>query len=256
MSSSMSSSARLLHVGAAALVSAAVIGFLSGVDRFSPDVARGASTVGPYGSGGRPTPGYSDLRKMQRGPNAHLHDDGAFGALSSEPDLFAEVKQTSEDRARTLAARATRRAYDGAPPTIPHAVDQASGKLDCRGCHDRGTVIEGRRAPRMSHAPYQLCTQCHVPSGGARPGAPMPPPLTENTFVGKAAVAEGPRAWPGAPPQMPHSTYMRTECSSCHGTGGSLGMRTTHPWRQSCEQCHVPVGGPAQRAVVPIHPLP
>jgi cytochrome c-type protein NapB len=27
---------------------------------------------------------------------------------------------------------------------------------------------------------------------------------------------------------------------SCHGYTGLQGIRTTHPWRQNCQQCHAP----------------
>jgi cytochrome c-type protein NapB len=33
---------------------------------------------------------------------------------------------------------------------------------------------------------------------------------------------------------------MRSDCMSCHGYEGRLGIRTTHPWRNSCQQCHAP----------------
>jgi nitrate reductase (cytochrome), electron transfer subunit len=48
------------------------------------------------------------------------------------------------------------------------------------------------------------------------------------------------RAFDGAPPTIPHSTLMRTDCLSCHGPQGLYGLRTPHPERQSCLQCHAP----------------
>jgi cytochrome c-type protein NapB len=33
---------------------------------------------------------------------------------------------------------------------------------------------------------------------------------------------------------------MRDDCMSCHGPQGLFGLRTPHPDRQSCLQCHVP----------------
>jgi cytochrome c-type protein NapB len=34
---------------------------------------------------------------------------------------------------------------------------------------------------------------------------------------------------------------------SCHGPNGLFGLRTPHPDRQSCFQCHVPEAGLDQR---------
>ena len=50
----------------------------------------------------------------------------------------------------------------------------------------------------------------------------------------------GNRAWSIAPPEIPHRTFMQERCESCHGVNGRDAIRSTHPWRQSCEQCHAP----------------
>jgi hypothetical protein len=31
---------------------------------------------------------------------------------------------------------------------------------------------------------------------------------------------------------------MREACASCHGPSGKRGLRSTHPVRASCQQCH------------------
>ena len=46
------------------------------------------------------------------------------------------------------------------------------------------------------------------------------------------------RASSVAPPVMPHSTLMRVNCLACHGPNGYRGLRTTHPERLNCVQCH------------------
>ena len=38
---------------------------------------------------------------------------------------------------------------------------------------------------------------------------------------------------------MPHGTFMRTRCLSCHGEYGYPGLRTDHPRRVNCVQCHI-----------------
>ena len=99
---------------------------------------------------------------------------------------LAEVPpQTEEQRAEILASRSRQRAFDGAPPTIPHAVHGQS-TFECLACHEKGAIIAGKRAPAMSHERHDSCTQCHVSAGGP-PSAP-PPPLTSSTFVGQAPV--------------------------------------------------------------------
>lgn len=145
----------------------------------------------------------------------------------------------AEAVARSTGARAAARAYDGAPPTIPH--DAAIGS--CVTCHDAdGTAIAGVGvAPASPHpaesmaGAMQRCRQCHVPvATGAL--------LVASRFTG---LAQGPwrgsRAMPGAPPTIPHPLQLRGECLSCHaGPGARAEIRTTHPERVRCRQCHVP----------------
>lgn len=39
---------------------------------------------------------------------------------------------------------------------------------------------------------------------------------------------------------IPHGTQLRSDCLSCHGPPGLVGLRTPHPDRQACVQCHAP----------------
>jgi cytochrome c-type protein NapB len=217
-------------VGAAALTIAAV-GFVTGTRPEPPPRAPGPS-------GAPAAPGYGDLRLARRGLNADMYK-GAWEALhQGGPALFDPVVQTEEDRRRALERRSERRAYDGAPPSIPHSIEQMRAS-NCLTCHLKGARIADKVAPRPSHPLYASCTQCHATMADPRPVRETPV-APETSFVGLRAPERGERAWPGAPPTIPHSTWMRSECSSCHGTGGALGMRTTHPSRQICTQCHAP----------------
>ncbi len=178
---------------------------------------------------------YGELATTSRGPNAQWQ--AHLDTLRFTPPPPETHDGREERRKVSLAARASRRAYDGAPPVIPHEVSERSS-ASCVACHGEGLVIGDRRAPRMAHPPYQSCTQCH-----ARGDNPQLPSGLEvdNTFVAKAVESRGgPRAWSGAPPTTPHSTWMREECASCHGVLGPPGLRTTHPERASCTQCHAP----------------
>lgn len=232
---------RKFYAFVVAVLAVTVVGFLTGIAQEE----RAAKQARPTTAQEAPAPGYRDLRSMRRGANAGMYV-GAIDAFEKKlpGPLDVVPVQGAEQRARVLADRKERRAYDGAPPVIPHAV-RADGAFECLGCHENGAQIGGKTARAMSHERHDNCTQCHAPPSGLR--APPAPPLTENTFAGLAPAASGARAWPGAPPVIPHPTAMRTECGSCHGVAGALGMRSSHPWRQSCPQCHAPQADLDQR---------
>ena len=137
------------------------------------------------------------------------------------------------------ALRAARRAYDGAPPTIPHPDPGAA----CAACHDAdGQSVGERFAPASPHAGAaaedrtERCRQCHVfvTTDGL---------FAANRFIGlPQTLRAGSRAAPGAPPTIPHRLLMRERCLACHGgAGGRPEIRTSHPERERCRQCHVPV---------------
>lgn len=153
------------------------------------------------------------------------------------------------DREAALLTRAGRRAYNGAPPVVPHPITQDSSAA-CLACHADGMVVKDRVAPKISHQPYSSCTQCHVPASGPQlplQFASLREPLATNSFKGAPEPTRGERAWIMAPPTVPHSTSMRTDCLSCHGPLGQFALRTPHPERRSCLQCHVPNADREQR---------
>ncbi len=226
---------RSWHVLGILALGASVAGFFNGIAR-EASIARPPPADDPVLA--EPALGYPDLRGARRGPSARLYSKGFERFEEALPKVLDPVPpQTAEERARVLAARGVLRAYDGAPPVVPHAV-AGSSTVECLACHEKGGVVAGRRAPAMSHERHDSCTQCHVAAGG--PPSTPPPPLTSNEFAGVTPAASGARAWPGAPPTIPHSTRMRSNCASCHGAAGALGMRSTHPWRENCQQCHTP----------------
>jgi nitrate reductase (cytochrome), electron transfer subunit len=184
---------------------------------------------------------YSEQRRLQDGPNADWENH--LRKLIQTPVDLATLTNVSEaDRVFALSDRSSRRAFDGAPPVVPHPIAQDSA-ASCLACHGPGLVIKDKVASKMSHAPYASCTQCHVPAVGPRiltVESELLAALAENEFVGLASAQKGARAWAQAPPTIPHSTLMRTDCMSCHGPQGLFGLRTPHPERQACVQCHVP----------------
>lgn len=184
---------------------------------------------------------YREQDRLRDGPNA-AWENRLDKLVQPVTDLAALTNVTEAGRALARRERTARRAFDGAPPVVPHPIAQDSS-FACLACHGPGLVIKDKIASKMSHAPYASCTQCHVPAAGLElpiQVAALREPLTTNEFVSLASPQRGSRAWPQAPPTVPHRTHMREDCLSCHGPQGWFGLRTPHPDRQSCLQCHVP----------------
>ncbi len=177
---------------------------------------------------------YADMHEATRHPTTAFRT--TLSDLKSTTDPFAEFKISAKEKTSALQRRDTNRAFNGAPPTIPHAVSESSTAA-CMVCHGAGAKTESLRIPKIPHQFLTNCTQCHVESHPRHATASL---FRETSFVGLPAPTAGPRAFPGAPPQIPHSTWMRGECMSCHGFAGLQGIRTTHPWRNNCTQCHAP----------------
>ena len=132
--------------------------------------------------------------------------------------------------------RAQRRAYDGSPPVIPHDSLGAS----CTACHTKGGLVvrDLGVAPASPHVATpgmanSRCEQCHVYQETYRL-------WVVNGFQGKPQeLGAGDRSHPGAPPVLPHPVFMREDCLSCHDGGAAREeIRTSHPERTRCLQCH------------------
>lgn len=149
----------------------------------------------------------------------------------------AAVADKFAARARSVEQRASLRAYEGAPPIIPHAIAGLNVQT-CRACHAQGLKAGDKIARMVSHTYLANCTQCHAETAGPLLGNDPGP---ASTFVGlRSSGYGGTRAWAGAPPVMPHSSFMRTNCASCHGEHGYDGWRPDHLSRTNCVQCHAP----------------
>ena len=172
------------------------------------------SACGKGEPGGRP-PG--------AGP-ARVAVPGHEGATKTAPDI-----------------RALRRAFDGAPPVPPH---EDFGNA-CAGCHtaEGWDVPDFGFAPAMPHADtdglsaMSRCAQCHVfkVTDGL---------FRESAFEGlRQDMRRGDRMHFLAPPVIPHPVFMRENCLACHdGPAARESIRTPHPERRRCAQCHVPAG--------------
>ena len=137
----------------------------------------------------------------------------------------------------SAAVRAARRAFDGAPPVIPH---QPFG-VACTNCHnEQGMAVKdlGFAPPtphgELIHGALRRCNQCHVWKEAETT-------FRENAFVGLAQdLRRGKRLNPLAPPVIPHQILMRENCAACHtGPAAREAIRCTHPERSRCMQCHV-----------------
>jgi cytochrome c-type protein NapB len=193
---------------------------------------------------------FAALRESKRPAETLDQPAGETAALPLEAGVFrrwamALKYKDMPEGGRNLAAYYANRAYYGAPPRIPHPLvsEQGIGGKTCLQCHENGGYTEQFKAfaPVAPHPDWHNCRQCHVPKkteglfAGSSFEKLQPPPL------GQAAM-------PGSPPVMPHGLQNRENCLSCHaGPAAPAAIRTTHPERVNCRQCHVPAqtGGEA-----------
>lgn len=215
-------------------ISLATVGFVSGI-REPPAPHQPPAPALAVGGMVAPAVTYSELptTNFRRTTNRQLLSD----LRQDRPGIFEPVVRTEEMKLAALVDRAMNRAYDGAPPTIPHPIDTHSA-ASCLACHREGLRVGDRVASRISHAYLSHCTQCHVEQSPA--GLPFQADAPESAFAGVFRAGPGERANPGAPPTIPHHTWMRENCISCHGLVTRPGTRTTHPWLTNCSQCHIP----------------
>jgi cytochrome c-type protein NapB len=223
----------LLSVGFLGLV---LVGFLRGIADPPPPTRAKPSLPDAAADDVPKAVEYGKMAAQSLGPNRDWQSE--LSRLQfPRPGLFDPVTRTEQARLAALADRASNRAFDGAPPTVPHPIDQTSA-TSCLACHGEGLRLGDKLATKMSHPFFTNCTQCHVES---RTTAVAEQSLVvENHFVGRRRSGPGQRALIGSPPTIPHTTWLRQDCMSCHGLIARAGIRTTHPWLTNCTQCHAP----------------
>ncbi|NWK56714.1 hypothetical protein HW115_13910 [Verrucomicrobiaceae bacterium N1E253] len=185
-------------------------------------------------------PSYADIPTAEWKANKDWRN--ALADLPRQPMQLVEQKPLEiEERRDVLSDRSSRRAYDGAPPMIPHAINYQDVN-SCTVCHDQDAniLIAGRRSPAMSHQFMANCTQCHAPMEGLAmlQHSGTVGLVVDNQFIGASHSGAGSRAFPGAPPTVPHRIAMRQNCMSCHGPGMPDAITVSHPMRMNCLQCH------------------
>ncbi|MGE0552899.1 MAG: hypothetical protein AB7R55_05670 [Gemmatimonadales bacterium] len=161
---------------------------------------------------------------------------------------------------RTLHSFRLRRAFPGAPPRIPHGLTTEEYRtVTCNSCHRRGGFSPrfGAYVPVTPHPEWDACLQCHV--GDDEITGVVLPSHDPNTICRQChdptSLAETITApewltsvWPqirgsvvdGPPPPIPHDLATRNNCLACHaGPGAVAELRTSHPERADCRQCHL-----------------
>lgn len=161
-------------------------------------------------------------------------EDGVF--KRSEYALKYAAMPIDKNHERSLKTYYNNRAFYGAPPSIPHTVEERNmGGNSCLKCHENGGFVTkySAYAPVTPHPEKINCRQCHVPI------------ISEDLFVATNwSRTKGPSIGNSAlmtsPPIIPHQIQLRENCLSCHaGPSAPKEIRTTHPNRINCRQCHV-----------------
>ena len=147
----------LLYCFVVIVSAVSLAGFLTGTQT-RPETVRRVSSPAPQGGQENEVPlarSYREMRESARGPGSGWNE--AMKVASEQP---ARVDRSTLEEA--LLRRQARRAYDGAPPTIPHLVQQNSA-ADCMACHEHALRLAEKQAPMLPHAAFTQCNQCHVP---------------------------------------------------------------------------------------------
>ncbi|HJP30272.1 MAG TPA: hypothetical protein QGF95_06930 [Candidatus Latescibacteria bacterium] len=170
-----------------------------------------------------------------------LADGAALRADPKAASLAPLMQPASGVPLRNLATFYARRAYPGAPPVVPHAVDANINRTQaCNVCHEKGGFTPKYNAyvPVTPHPQYRNCLQCHAQSMAVSEGMES---LADNDWLSVRIPSLHRPALPGNPPPMPHGLQLRQSCLSCHaGPAAVPDVRTSHPERVNCQQCHVP----------------
>ena len=178
----------------------------------------------------------------------HAHLESAEEPIAAESGVFQDLREGVSQvsvteaaphiRTADLEARYARRAFPGAPPAIPHEVNAAlDGTQDCLPCHAFGGFNPQRvnYAPRAPHPERVGCMQCHVASRADDLFRPTVWQTISWPTLGNTDIE-------GGPPTIPHELHERGRCLSCHGgPAAAPSIRTSHPERHNCRQCHLEV---------------
>ena len=130
--------------------------------------------------------------------------------------------------------RASLRAYDGAPPVIPHEVATNLYRR-CLYCHKTGKNLGDDTAKATPHPEMKNCLQCHVEQ------------ITDDLFMKNdfepfRIRGSLPGKNPAGPPRITHRLQLRENCEACHlSESAPEAIKPRHGARPHCVQCHVHV---------------
>jgi cytochrome c-type protein NapB len=162
---------------------------------------------------------------------------GLLSVVNSNPGKSLEEASEQAIAQAARVQRAERRAFYTAPPVIPHGVDHRTTDKACLTCHQNVVMREGKASVVTPHPQFYNCQQCHVRSVSAEHPEPIDVPTN---WIGLEEPTSGLRTHPEAPPMIPHREYLREDCLSCHNPKSPQEhLRTSHPDRSNCMQCHV-----------------
>lgn len=207
---------------------------------------------------------------------------GAPAAIMWEAQVFrtdpatlsfgAKDRRRPDAHPRTLATYRLLRSYPGAPPRVPHGLTSTEFRTNrCNTCHERGGYSQRFNAytPVNPHPELESCLQCHA-TNALLVGVPFPEASSDEACRqchsgAPARFEEEGLTWrttsfpaigsgrPGEVPVIPHELQMRGNCLTCHlGPGAVTAIRTTHPERANCRQCHVTVADDAATFTRPL----
>jgi cytochrome c-type protein NapB len=162
--------------------------------------------------------------------------DQSGEAIFINYDQLSQEYLAGTSTARTLDEYYSRRQYPGAPPYIPHKVEEADlAPVECLTCHAKGgwTADLKRNTPITPHPEQTACRQCHIEQTDAQLFVDIDWMSITTPRLGRSDL-------PGAPPPIPHELQMRGNCIACHvGPGAVASIRVEHPSRGNCRQCHL-----------------
>lgn len=186
------------------------------------------------------------------------------GVFRTSPSMLAIEPATLRYRTahpRTLRAFRFLRMYPGAPPRIPHGLSSEEFRTGvCGTCHERGGYSRRFSAyvPVTPHPEWGMCLQCHLGEDGAMGQIPATADPNARCSLCHGTSGGPPRAdasitWPStvwttlpstgrdqSPPPIPHELQSRGNCLACHsGPAAVAEIRSPHPERINCRQCHV-----------------
>lgn len=188
------------------------------------------------------------ITASKQAADVHSEQSQIIGSqIPSEAATFAgegfaleyQKMNIDDSKSRSISNYYKNRAFHGAPPLIPHEVEDERnmGDKSCLKCHQNGGYVKKWDAytPVVPHPDFINCRQCHVTQNVNGVFQPT------NFEKQKApSIGSNNKALVSSPPVIPHQLQLHENCLSCHaGPGAPKEIRVSHPERINCRQCHV-----------------